>query len=358
MIVSNNGNTNQITRVSSSTKLTAKEKDCLVKGLILRGLLDKSPMKSKELFDSIPYDNYNSFRVLLHRFCNSKYRYIQKIGEKMPYLYRLNDNGITHAHNPFYYRDMYRASQSRAREMFLSEILNDPAKLNYFFGNMENVQVQTVYDTIKEYIVSNPSLRDFGDEDDGHQSADDEEIDDEENYEEKYYDLQDEVNKLKSQNFNLQLKLNQRPPQVTKPPETKLPSTSKGKRYDYLCSWDSRNLTAAFFENDLIPYDVLIKTADKNTISSWKKKLSFESGGNIDIFARNISSTLLKERLYRKASADEIREAGFYLAKNRGIRILSKKYPLINKVVLKQSDIPMTSRNAPQAKTAAGKNRR
>ncbi|AFV24598.1 hypothetical protein Mpsy_2394 [Methanolobus psychrophilus R15] len=353
MIMNNNENKTQIPRTSSSPKLTGKEKDCIVKGIILRGLLEKQPMRSRELFNSIPYDNYDSFRVILSRFSSSKYRYIEKIGHKMPYLYRLTDIGRVHAQNPFYFRDKYRARQAKDREIYLSELLNDPSKLNYFFGNVASSEIKTIFNTVKEYVDSNSSMRDFGDEDDSHQSADDEEND----FEEKYYTLQEEIKQLKTQNFNLQLKLNQKPAPIPKAPETKLPSASKGKRYDYLCSWDGKVLTSSFFESELIPYDVLIKTADKNTISSWKKKLNLESDENIDIFARNISSTLIKERLYRKASPEEIKEAGFYLVRNRGIRILSKKYSTINKVVLKQSDIPASPRNTPQA-NIVDKNRR
>ncbi|TGC09439.1 hypothetical protein CUN85_06315 [Methanolobus halotolerans] len=308
------------------------------------------PLRGREIFDGIQYDNYNSFRVLLSRYSGKKYNYIEKLklNDSPNFIYKISNIGRQHALNPFLYRDKYKARQARDREMFLSEILNNPDKLKYFFGNMGDVQVQTVFDTIKEYVDSNSSLRDFADEDDNHQSTDDE-ID----YEEKYFESLDQIKKLQSQNFNLQVRLKQRPVETPKAPKTKLPSTSKGKRYNYLCSWEGKNLTSSFFENEIIPYDVLIKTAEKNAISSWKKKLNFESGENIDIFARTISSTLLKEHLYRKATFEEIREAGFYLVKNRGIRIMSKKYSSINKVVLKQSDIPnnvTSSNNAPQVK--------
>jgi len=333
--MNNNGNKTQTIGIVNNPKLTAKEKDCVVKGMILQGLLDKPPMKSRELFDSLSYDNYNSFRVLLSRYCSPRYRYIERNGNQI----RLTTTGRLHALNPFYYRDKYRTRQAQEREMFLSEILNDPAKLSYFFGNMGNVQVQTVYDTIKQYVDSSSSMRDFGDEDDSHQSEDDEEID----FEEKYYTLQEEIKQLKTQNFNLQIKLNQRPAPTPIVPETKLSSASKNKRYDYLCSWEGKSLTSSFFESELIPYEVLIRTANKDTIGAWKKRLNLDSGEWIDIFARTISSTLLKERIYRKATADEIKEAGFYLSKNRGIRIQSKKYPSIDKIMLKQSDIPAIS---------------
>ncbi|WP_091933907.1 hypothetical protein [Methanolobus profundi] len=68
----------------------------------------------------------------------------------------------------------------------------------------------------------------------------------------------------------------------------------------------------------------------------------------------------MKEGLYRKATPDEIKEAGFYLEKKCEVRIISKKYS-INKIVLKQSEIPnnsASSKNMPQVKIKNDNNRR
>jgi hypothetical protein len=353
MFGNTNNNENQIPRIVRNAEQTVKDKDCLVKGTILRGLLNKSPMKSRELFDSIPYENYNSFRVLISRYCSSKYRYIERIGDKI----KLTDTGRIHAHNPFYFREKYRNRQAKDRDMFLFEILNSPEKLNHYFGNMGGVQVKTVLDTVRQYVDSNSSLRDIGDGSDNHQSAIDDEID----YEDKYFSLKDEVKKLKTENFNMQIRMNQRPAQVPKVPDNKLPSKSMNKRYNLLCSWEKNILTSTFFEHELIPYDVLVRTVSKDAIATWKKKLNIDSDEIIGIFARNISSTLIKESFYRNATAEEIKEAGFYLTKNRGIRILSKKYASINKVVLKQSEIPIDAtspKKAPRINIVADKNRK
>jgi len=346
MIGYNSNNVNKTTRIVTNAEPTAKGKDCLVKATILRGLLGKPPMKSRELFDSIPYDNYNSFRVLLSRYCSSKYRYIERIENKI----RLTDTGRIHAQNPFHFREKYRNRQAKDREMFLFEILNDPEKLNHYFGNMDGVQVKTVFNTVKEYIDLNSNLQDIGDESDNDQSTEEE---DDIDYEDKYFELQDKLKQLETDNFNLQLRMSQRAPQVQQPPENKMASASKNKRYNFLCSCEGKMLTSSFFENELIPYDVLVRTANKDKFGSLKEKLNIDSKEKIGIFARNISSTLLKEGLYRKATAEEIKEAHFYLKKNRGIRIISKKYASINKVVLKQSDIPNTTaslRNTPKIK--------
>ncbi|MEL4306447.1 hypothetical protein [Methanococcoides sp. LMO-2] len=338
MLGNNSNNENETPRVVINNNENGK--DCQVKGMILRGLLDKPPMKGRELFDSIPYENYNSFRVLINRYSSSRYKYIERIGDKVPYSYKLTDTGRIHALNPFHYREKYRNRQAQDRKMFLFEILNNPDKLNHYFGNLNDGQVKTVFDTVKEYV--NTDLQDFGDGSDTHQSEEDGEID----YEEKYLELQDKLKQLEIANFNLQLKLSQRPPQTPQVQQTsdkKPPSASVKKRYNLLCTWEGKLLTSSFFENELIPFDVLLKIASKNKMTSWKEKLNLDSAERIGIFARNISSTLIKEGLYRKATADEIKEAGFYLKVNRGIKILSKKYVSINKTVLKQSSIPSTA---------------
>jgi hypothetical protein len=79
-----------------------------------------------------------------------------------------------------------------------------------------------------------------------------------------------------------------------------MPSASINKRYTFICDWEGRRLTSSFFASELIPFDVLVKAAGKSTINSWKEKFNI-GDEKIGIFARNISSTLLKEGLYRKA---------------------------------------------------------
>jgi hypothetical protein len=215
MFGNNNNNENETPRVVINGP-TAKGKDCLVKGMILKGLLNKAPMKSRELFDSLPYENYNSFRVLINRYCSPRYKYIERIGDKVPYSLKLTDTGRLHALNPFHFRDKYRNRQAKDREMFLFEILNDTDKLNHYFGNLNDVQVKTVFETMKEYVDSNSNLRDYGDENDNHQSEED---DDEIDYEEKYFELQEKLKNAETSNFNLQLQLSQRPAQAPQVPD-------------------------------------------------------------------------------------------------------------------------------------------
>lgn len=352
MIGYNNNIENQEIRVVSNTNQISN--DCIIKGMILKILNEADrPLRCREIFDGIPYDNYNSFRVLLSRYSGKKYNYIEKmkLSSNPHYLYQISNTGRLHATNPFLHRERYKARQAEQRQMFLFELLKNPEQLNYYFGTLPDIQVQTVYDTVREYVDSN-SLRDFGDVGDKHESEVDHEID----YEEKYMEAQEEIKKLKSQNFNLQVKLTQKPAQAPKVSENKLPTASKNKRYDFLCNWEGKQLTAAFFENELIPYDVLVRTASKDAIGAWKQKLNLHSDDNIGIFSKTVSSTLLKEQIYRKATPDEIKDAELYLTKNRGIRILSKKYS-INKIVLKQSEIPAApSKNTPQSRVVINNN--
>lgn len=351
MIGHNDNIENQATRIVSNIKQTSN--DCLIKGMILKILNGADrPLRGREIFNHIQYDNYDSFRVLLSRYASKKYNYIEKIkhNSNSHYLYQISSIGQMHAANPFLHRDRYKARQAEQKQMFLFELLQNPEQLSSYINNMNNVQVRTVFDTMKEYVGSN--LRDFGDEDDSHQSSSEDEI----NYEDKYFSSLEEVKKLKSQVFNLQLKLNKSSSQIPKASETKLPSASKDKRYDYLCSLEGKQLTSSFFENELIPYYVLVKIAKQDAIQKWKQKLSIDSKENVGIFSRTIAATLLKEGLYRKATAQEIKEAGLYLMRNRGIRVVSKKYK-INKVVLKQSEIPAAaSKNGPQSRTVINKN--
>jgi hypothetical protein len=353
----NNNIENQATRIVSNTKQSSK--DCIIKGMILNFLnAADRPLRAREIFDSIQYDNYDSFRVLLSRYSTNKYKYIEKIkhSTNSHYLYQISALGRLHAANPFLHRERYKARQAEQKQMFLMELLQNPEQLNNYFETLPEVQVQTVYDTVREYVDTN-SLRDFGDEDDTHESVDDDEID----YEEKYYDLQEKIKKLQSENFNLQVRLTQKPTEAPKVPENKLPSTSKSKRYNLLKDWEGKQLTAAFFASELIPFDVLVKVANNDAIQGWKQKFNITSEDNVGIFARTISSTLLKEKVYRKATPDEIKDAGLYLNKNRGIRVLSKKYPSINKVLLKKSEIPNTtpvSKKTQQHRTVINNNRK
>jgi hypothetical protein len=111
----------------------------------------------------------------------------------------------------------------------------------------------------------------------------------------------------------------------------------------------------------LIPYHILVKIAKQDAIQVWKQKFKIDGKERIGIFAKNISSTLQKEGVYRMANAQEIKDAELYLLKNRGIRIRSKKYKSIDKIILKQCEIPTNaavSKNKPQARIVIDKNRR
>ncbi len=63
--------------------------DCHLKAMVLQALIP-APLISKDIFNSIPYENYNSFRVNLNKYC--KNGYIQMQGKK-PYYYSLTEKG-------------------------------------------------------------------------------------------------------------------------------------------------------------------------------------------------------------------------------------------------------------------------
>ncbi|MDA0524217.1 hypothetical protein [Methanococcoides alaskense] len=73
-------------------------KDCQLKGLILKSILTGNNT-SRAIFESIPYENYQSFKVELVNL--RKRGYIIKKGQKQPFHYQLTSpKGIEHAKNP------------------------------------------------------------------------------------------------------------------------------------------------------------------------------------------------------------------------------------------------------------------
>ncbi|NPE27306.1 hypothetical protein HNV12_04875 [Methanococcoides sp. SA1] len=59
---------------------------------------------SRDIFDSISYENYNSFKVSLNKYC--KQGYVQMQGKK-PYRYSLTEKGKLHAENPYLCRERF-----------------------------------------------------------------------------------------------------------------------------------------------------------------------------------------------------------------------------------------------------------
>ena len=92
--------------------------DGVLKGLILNAVLDEKH-SSHTIYQSIEYENYNSFLVALNRL--TRYGYLSKIGKgkcnSKPFKYSLTKKGVFHAHNPLLnlqHREQY--IQKRAME--------------------------------------------------------------------------------------------------------------------------------------------------------------------------------------------------------------------------------------------------
>ncbi len=75
-------------------------KDCTLKGMVLRAVAkNNNNSTSREIFNSINYNNYRSFRVSLHHYTRNGY--LKKCGDKKPYHYCLTKKGFLHANDPF-----------------------------------------------------------------------------------------------------------------------------------------------------------------------------------------------------------------------------------------------------------------
>lgn len=81
------------------------EKDCLVKQLFLKNLVE--PISSRQLFETLRkqgYDaKYTTFCGLLNRY--QDYGYVEKKTSKKPFLFGLTDKGIRHIKNPYLARE-------------------------------------------------------------------------------------------------------------------------------------------------------------------------------------------------------------------------------------------------------------
>lgn len=74
--------------------------DCELKSLVLKTVAKQgNNCTSRQIFDSINYDNYNSFRVCLSRYV--KNGYLKKDGTKRPFYYYLTKKGREHAQDPY-----------------------------------------------------------------------------------------------------------------------------------------------------------------------------------------------------------------------------------------------------------------
>ncbi len=75
-------------------------KDCTLKGIVLKAVgRNSNNATSRQIFNSIEYRNYNTFRVSLNRYV--KQGYLKKRGDKKPYHYCLTKKGFLHANDPF-----------------------------------------------------------------------------------------------------------------------------------------------------------------------------------------------------------------------------------------------------------------
>ncbi|MBI9010509.1 MAG: hypothetical protein JEZ05_10840 [Tenericutes bacterium] len=112
-------------------------KDRQLKGIILKSILAENHT-SRTIFDSIPYENYASFKVELVNL--RKRGYIVKKGEKQPFRYELTSpKGIEHANNPNINKERFddlvmRQIKPLALEM-ANKILNDNELFNQAVDN-------------------------------------------------------------------------------------------------------------------------------------------------------------------------------------------------------------------------------
>jgi len=92
------GNINMIS--TSSEPGRKAHKDCTLKGMVLRAVARHSNnATSREIFNSINYNNYRAFRVSLHHYVRNGY--LRKCGDRKPYHYCLTKKGYLHANDPF-----------------------------------------------------------------------------------------------------------------------------------------------------------------------------------------------------------------------------------------------------------------
>lgn len=127
---------------SSSKRVNYGEKDCLVKQLYLKNLVE--PITSRELFEALKrqgYDaKYTTFCGLLNRY--QDYGYVEKKTLKKPFLFGLTDEGIRHIKNPY----LAREELARKRMNFIysqieKELVDHPEALKALLESITQMNI-------------------------------------------------------------------------------------------------------------------------------------------------------------------------------------------------------------------------
>jgi len=115
---------------------------CSLKDVVLNTVLENDGLKLPDLFKKSKWDNYESFKSEVSRFC--KNGYVVKSGQRRNYRYYISEKGKENAMNPTYeLNNYYKNLSSRAEKLTSCKIIEmlkgmDDASLHDLFDRLLN----------------------------------------------------------------------------------------------------------------------------------------------------------------------------------------------------------------------------
>ncbi|NPE30364.1 hypothetical protein HNV12_20890 [Methanococcoides sp. SA1] len=315
--------------------------DCKLKALVLQALLP-APLMSRDIFDSILHNNYNSFRVSLNKYC--KQGYVQMQGKK-PYHYSLTETGKLHAHNPYICRERFANKLNAIVSRYGTDIGMDVA-VQYLSGDekakkqieeyLKTLQddkpeiVETVQKVIE--VMPVPQIIKPIDDDYGEQRV--------LSYEEllkgnelantKIGELNNEVNRLRNQQITRNIQVEKRtvaPKELAKeqmtPPKKNVPSDDMINRFELINDWQKKYLKKSFFDALGYYYPYVI-TASSNVRELMKMKLK---AGDVVIYDTRTAATMLQNNFCRELNAKEVLSCRFHIERKAGGIYVASELP-------------------------------
>jgi hypothetical protein len=321
--------------------------------MVLQALLT-APLMSRDIFDSILYENYNSFRVSLNKY--HKQGYIQMQGKK-PYHYSLTEKGKLHAHNPYICREQFanklnaivsKNGTDIGMEIAIKYLSGDEAAKKQIEEYLKTLQehkpevvetVQRVIEVMPVPEVIEPVDDEYGDQ---RVLSYEELLQGNELANAKIEELNAEVQRLRNQqlNCNMQIqKMKEKPREseknITEAPAKKGVTDDMMMRFELINEWRTKYLNKKFF-------DLLVHYRPYRIIAASNVKELMRMKWNQDEVAVCDSRTgikMVKEGFCEELSAKDIQEQGFHLKWLKdGIYVVSEVPGVKRCRIMKKSD--------------------
>ena len=323
--------------------------DCHVKAMVLQALIP-APLMSKNIFDSIPYDNYNSFRVSLYNYC--KQGYVQMQGKK-PYHYSLTDKGKLHAQNPYLCREKFAnkidAIVSRyGMEIAVQHLSGDETAREQIENYLKTLQnnkpeivesVQKVIEVMPAPESIEPTEDEYGEQ---RVLSYEELLNEYEVANRKIDELNSENNRLRNQQMNHNRQIQEMKEKPREPEKEPVKSATKKdvsdemmERFHLTTEWHGRYLKKIFFDT-LVHYRPYRIIASSNVGELMKMKWK---NGEVVVCDARTGIKMVKEGFCEELSAKDIQEQRFHIKlQSGGIWVASEEVGVKGCRIMKKSD--------------------